>query len=533
MSDQPPPSPLAAQALQRLQALAEGNGLAPDAIQLYSTEEKDYALEGTIVLSPLVETEGGRHLGPPRGHERLVLHSFAELHAEVERHKQDLQTNSSWIDEALAQLKEQPGAGWGLDDVKISLPKHSVFLAASEACPACQGNKLLTCPQCHGQGMITCPQCQGKRQELCHVCAGSGRNPALPDQPCVACNGLSHTACRFCHGTGHLNCPTCHGHRGTTCSECKGAGVISEEVTMTFGARTKFLLKLGEAPSGLRRGLDRIGIANLAKGHADIESIAPPPDEEASAPGAPPDEDKAKTPKPELHYLAHLPYADARMSFAGKKTVVGVFGKRNVLTGVPAFLDTALEKQRDILRQAALGKGHLDAALDARVMKDALKLQLAGKSHVNELRRIYPLGLSPQVAEEILKQMRLALHQLTLRARGFVAALGVAVSAIIFGGLFLTPLGGQMTQGWKPLAGLAFNFGVLSAALAGCWFALSAATRFALRKRFPDFTIPLTQKTGRTGYAMMAAIVLAFVLMLLLAPAKPDWAAPMLQTKQP
>lgn len=528
MTDPAPPSPLAEQALQRLRKLAEGNGLAPDALQLFSAEEKTYTLEGTILLLPLFETLSTRYAGAPRGSNRTVLSGGAALRAEVERRKQAFETHPVWIAEAIAQLKEQPAGGWGLDDVRISLPSRSVVLAASEVCPSCQGSKMLTCQQCQGQGTVVCPQCQGNRQELCHICVGSGVNPAQPDQPCIHCNGFRYAPCRFCHGRGQLTCPTCHGQRGTSCSSCNGAGLFTEEVSIACGARTQFRLKSEGLPSGLRRGLDRLGIANLAKGHADIETAVPPPDENeampsTSPPGAPPEPKKEKPPKPEVQYIARLPYVDMRVNFAGKKAIVGIFGKKNVLLGVPAFLDRALEPALEKLQRAAKGEAGLEDALDMRAMRDALKLQLAGDGNVNALRRIYPLGLSPQFAGDILANMRRALNRQTLNARSFVAALGAMAGGGVFGGIFLTSLHSQVTHGWNPLTGMAFDAGLLLAVLAACWFALSAATRLVLQKRFPDFTIPLTQKTGKTGYAMLAAIFAVFVAILLLAPVRPEW----------
>jgi hypothetical protein len=524
-----PTSPLAEKALQRLRKLADGNGLSADAIKLFSTEEDTYTMDGVMTLLPLFETVGGRYPGAPRG-DRKVLGSRTEMKAEADRLKEAFETRPIWIPEVIEKLKEQPADGWGLDDVKIALPNQSVILAASEVCPQCQGQKSLTCTQCNGQGSIVCPQCQGNRQEFCPVCLGSGQNPSQPNQVCINCNGIRYSPCRFCHGNGHLPCPTCNGSRGTVCSSCRGAGLFTEETTISCGARTQFRLNAIGLPSGLRRGLDRLGIANLAKGHADITSIPPPPDEDDGTalgappmPGAPPEPKAVKVPKPEVHYQAKMPYADLRMSFDGKKVIVGIFGKKSVLLNVPAFLDRALEPLRENLQKATKNASWLEQSLEARVMKDALKLQLSGVGEVNALRRIYPLGLSPKVAADILWNMRLALNQVTLRTRTMAAAGGAVLGAALFAGLFLTPAHSWIVQGWPLPAGLVFDLVLLGGVLTGCWFALSAATRFALRKRFPGMVIPLTQKTGKTGYTMLAATAAVFFIIVLLAPHKPEW----------
>ncbi len=518
-----PTSPLAEKALQRLHQLAEGNGVTADAITLYSADENTYTFEGTTTLLPLFESRSARYAGTVRTSNARVLGNTSELQSEINRLKQDFESKPTWINEAIAQLKEQPAGGWGLDDVRVSLPQQSVVLATSEICPTCQGNRNLTCQQCNANGVIVCTHCQGQRQEICPICLGSGQNPQQPGQTCLNCQGIRYSACRFCHGNGQLTCPTCHGKRGTTCSACNGAGVFTHETQISCGVRTQFKIKPDGLPSGLRRGLDRLGVANLVKGHADIETLAAIPDEDSEPAPSPKEPKKEAPPKPEIHYLATMPYADLRMNFAGKKVIVGVFGKKNVLLGVPPFLDHALEPFRKNLKLAASGSGSLEDALQARMMKDSLKLQLAGNGKVNELRRIYPLGLTPQTATEILGNMRLAINKMTLRTRSLVATASTLAGSSIFAGIFLTDLHNQITASMKLPVGLTVDVGILAMVLTACWFTLSAAIRMVLQKRFPDYKIPVTQKTGKTGYAMLVALVIAFVAIALLAPNQPQW----------
>lgn len=522
-------SPLAAQVMQRLQKLGSGNGMKPEDIRLYSSEENTFAVEGTMTLLPLFETHTIRHSGGPSNNCGKVVGSSAELKSEIDRQKLEFETKPKWINEAITKLKEQPAGGWGLDDVRISLPDQSLIIGASETCPSCQGSKSMTCQQCNGAGYITCPQCQGRRQEPCRVCMGSGENPAVPSQPCINCNGMRYASCRYCNGHGSLNCPTCHGSRGTTCSSCEGAGVFTEEVSIACGARTQFKITGKELPSGLRRGLDRLGAANLVKGHADIETLppvmqdddqpAPPP-----LPGAKPTEQKKeKVPKPEISYIAKMPYADLRMSFLGKKVIVSVFGKKNVLMGVPAFLDKALEPAREQLKQAVKGVGSIDEALKVRAMRDALTLQINSNSDVNALRRIYPHGLSQDTAAEILRNMRAALNKLTLRSRTLVAILCGLAGSGIFAGVMLTPVFIQITQNMPATTGLIVSGVFLFVVMAACWFSLSAAARLSLQKRFPKIIIPRNQHIGKTGYTMLAFLLIVFIALMILAPAQPDW----------
>jgi hypothetical protein len=531
-----PSTPLTARALERLQKLAEGNGLAPDAIKLLGADEKIWALEGLMKLEPVAEAQVAHYAGSVRGLGRKVMRDTAALREEVERRQKEFREGADWLPAAVKQLKEQPGEGWGLDDVRIALPDRSATFAASEICPSCQGSKMLVCQSCSGQGTVLCNHCNGSRQEFCYNCAGRGVNPANPDQPCVICNGRRYIPCRFCRATGQMSCPACHGRRGTACTACKGAGSMTQEVALTCSARTHFTIASNiDFPSGLRRGLDRVGIANLPNGYADIETFQPKPVEDDDSLAIPPprmgtghegpEDAKAKAPKPEIHYRAQLPYADLRMSFAGKPALVSAFGKRGALIGVPAFLDAALEPWREKLKSAAKGDSDIEDALGARVMRDALTLQLSGKSDVRELRRLYPLGLSAETAQEIMSNMRLALNRFTLRTRALTAVLCGLVSGVLFGGIFLTPVHALGMEGLPALVGLAADAIVLCIILGLSWFALSSSISLALRKRFPGLQIPLIQKIGKTGLTMLGVIVLLFIAAVLFAPVRPEWLA--------
>ena len=393
MADSIPP--LADQALSRLRKLAEGNGLSPDKIELVEAQEKTYVIEGITHLTPFCEIHTAAYAGPVHGKERTILPNIGALRMEAQRRQHDFYEKRAWLPAALEELKTATGEGWGLDGAKIGLPQQSVILAANDTCPGCQGRKMFTCVQCHGQGTVVCTYCAGKGLEICYNCAGRGVNPAHPDQPCVICHGKRYIPCRFCKSSGHLICPTCLGKKGTICPQCMGAGVSTQEIALACGATINFSLKGDAWPSGLRRGLDRLGIVNLIKGHADVVRVPDEPpqkgdDEETAA--------QKKSAAATVRYHATLPYADLRMRFGGGRVmIVSVFGKRGLTMGVPPFLDDALKPARDKLRKAVLGKLALDKVLgDARAMRDAFALVAAGK----RARRKFPQALSVGLVAE-------------------------------------------------------------------------------------------------------------------------------------
>lgn len=511
MTETSPSNQLTEQALARLRKLADGNGLTPEQVQFTEADEKIYTLQGTLNLSVKVDIQQGRYEGPVRGKDRQIVGSTAELQIAVENRKGEFQKSGSWITACIKELKEHPGQGWGLEGAQITIADKTVVLAATENCSTCRGRKLIDCPQCSAQGNVLCVQCQGRRQEVCYVCGGTGQNPGDPRHSCPTCLGARFTPCRLCRGIGQMACPMCHGRRGTQCPNCRGTGQITQEVGITCGAETHFKLEATGLPSGLRRGLDRLGIVNLSKGHADIE-LLPPKKEEG--------EDKDAPPKPVVEYRAKLPYADLKVKFgASRIALMSAFGKKCALLNVPNFLDTSLEEAREKLKS-----GDLEETLKMRLIREALALELGGKGRVNELRKLYPVGLSQEVAHEILFNLHKALKQETVTLRGLIAGLCVLGSIALFAGLFMTSLHHDLTQLWPKRNVALFDLGVLSGTLLLSWLTLGVATSLLMRKRFSDLKIALHQKTGKIGLTMLGSIFLAFI--VLMALIRPVWLLP-------
>ena len=535
----PAPTPMTDYALARLRKLADGNGLAPESIRLLGTDEKTYTLNGTMSFEPIVETTPAHYIGPVKGKDRQTVADPTALKSEVEKKSEEMRAKTDWFPAVMATLQEQDGHGWGQDDAKITPPAPTpTILAATSPCSQCRGQKVQTCPACQGQGVGGCPACHGNRYEVCPQCYGQGVNPSDHSQKCSFCsnyntviNAMTHVPCHACQGQGQAACPTCHGQRSIPCPACKGGGLITEEVTLTLIIRTHFQFSGIELPSGLLRGIDRIGVVNLPKGHTDISIIPPKPPTEKTAESstAPPDfyeeddpEAKATPQKsvPDLSYEAQIPYAELRMDFNGRKARVSVFGKRRAMMGVPPFLDDALEDVLQRLREASKKRGDLAALMQTRIFYDALKLIVTGHGDAKSLRRIYPFGLSPKVTDEILRDLRGALARLTLAVRVMIGAASVILSVLLFGGAFLTPAHGfllaLLPHGWADLLPLIL-------ALTGGWSAQGLASRFVLAKHIPTLTIPLRAAPGRVGYAVSVGVFIAFAAILWRAPQKPEW----------
>ncbi|MGE3623830.1 MAG: hypothetical protein AB7H77_08175, partial [Bdellovibrionales bacterium] len=222
-------------------------------------------------------------------------------------------------------------------------------------------------------------------------------------------------------------------------------------------------------------------------------------------------------------YQADLPYADIKLRIGGARAVlVSVFGRRGLTMGMPPFLDDALEPWRAKLKDAGAGKAPFDKALEARAMRDALALEIAGLGKVQNFRRVYPLGLSPKAMQEILRDTRRALNRFTFRLRATAAAGAGCLGAAVLAAFILTPLHATAT-GTSVWSGLATDLGMLGAVMGLCWMGLGKIVQFKLKKEFPGVKVSLHGNAGNAGGWMLGGIVLAWVALMLTTPAKPLW----------
>lgn len=499
----PTPTPLTDIALARLRALTEGNGIDPDFIYLIDSTEQTQTISGKLTLTPHLSVKSRMVQGRIKGKGRQIFSSFDELASEIKKLETEFKRDAAWLDTALEELEKEDGHGWGHTDALLTWSNKTTLLAATENCPTCRGSAQRTCPECKGIGTLHCHYCEGRGHELCILCIGTGKDPNNTAQPCPTCHGTRYSLCRFCQGTGKLPCPTCN-HRGTTpCEDCRGTGCLSRESLIKQAAEMNFALNsTAELPSGFLRMLSRIGDNGLYKGHADITMV-------------PLSEDERKDKEVIVITLeSKIPYADIKIRFGKRAALVSCFGKRASLSGVPPFLDDALKTQRDKLTQTVNGTLPLEGLLETRLFREALDLTLAGKNHPNDLRRLYPTGLSATVASEIMSQLRLALKQSTSRTR-LISALSLAlVSALLFGGLFLTPAFDTLTQDLAAAPLIAVKVLLPLLVIAGGWLALLHCTKWSLHNRFPSATVGLSQNIGKIGYGALGAIALFYILIL-------------------
>ncbi len=495
-------NPLTEATLARLSRLAQGVGLGKDAISLVDTNEQTYTLEGQIHLTPRFDSKSRSYAGTAKGNgkNKKGFESFQAMADALAKQQQDFTQGKEWTEEARREIEQAPGNGWGMHEAQITLPSRSAIFSATEKCPACAGAGLSPCPQCQGQQHVICPFCYGKKEEDCYNCFATGEDPVHKGQRCPVCHGTRFAPCRYCQATGVMACPTCQGRGGLPCPTCNGTGNLTQETAVSAGANVSFqLANMTQCPSGLLRTLDRVGVPNLVKGFADI-SVVPPVDPQL--------EDKTR-----LVLKAALPYAEMKIRFAGKAALVIAFGKKGYLSGVPAFLDAALTSKLNDLQAVADGHGSIDKLLKIKLISDGLKLVLQRKTNPNDLRRLYPVGLSADMATKIMGLLIKALKNVTRTQRLMTAILGTGLSAGIFYALFLSPLRTQLVASISDKTLLVTEVVTPLLLVAATYLGIEAVAKNALKRRYPDVPIPAGQDIGKIGYVAIAVIFALYAAM--------------------
>lgn len=505
--------PLADGALKRIASLCKGNGPNLTPKDIIEIKEQIYSLTGIVTLVPKMDVQRKGYAGTAnlRGHRQLA--NFAALEQEIATLKSKFSEGRSWFNDAVQELGQNPGHGWGMGGGRVTLPSVTQILVATESCPSCNGRGRLVCEKCNGQKGFTCQFCLGNKMETCPNCQGRGQDPNNPEMSCSQCGGNRQIICRHCSGRGMEVCSNCRGSGTIACAPCQGKGRLTQEAALESGAELDFKLDRGSTPlpAGLLRAFERLGMQNLHKGHADITFDDSP------------FEDPEKN-QDNIKLKAVLPYADIKLRLNGKGSLISVFGKHGLIMGAPPFVDIMVEQQRAHLKEAAKNPAALDLALKARLMSEVLELQLKGQGKLQELRQRYPLGLSKPVMEEVLQNMQAALARLTQKTRIVAADVAVLIGA---GGSWLYAF--MHVRNWlieklPTDAHILPDFFVMMILLTLGWVIMREAGGYVLRQKFRGKNVKFGGgKSGLIGKAALGTIALMFLVFLWYGPERPVW----------
>lgn len=390
-------SPLARKTLAALRKLLAGNGVKPDRLTLIKEESGEFALHGILALTLDTARTVRQEPGRPGGVH--VFGSKPEMEAEITRACGELIRSPQAMAVVDKVLLNAPGGGFGSHNKIIPVKGLHFDFATLATCTTCQGKGKGGCPVCQGQGRTPCPQCRGQREEWCGHCRGTGFQDGDQSKPrCTYCQGVGRMRCLRCNAQGFIPCQPCGGTGHSHCKTCRGAGELADVVGLDFTWKSRFIPHTGEIPRAVSHLMGQGTLEVMAaKGHIVPRRVGgplpAPPQIDPDQPAHP-----AEPATHYWHYMAEIPWCEATLKLGQSALLVTAAGQKGRINTCPAFLDKIAPKAPRLQNEA------LGAVLRHGMNKRAAL----------DMKRLYPVGLSDRVLQDVLKNASRTIHQRTL-----------------------------------------------------------------------------------------------------------------------
>ncbi|MCL2473857.1 MAG: hypothetical protein FWF23_03005 [Alphaproteobacteria bacterium] len=509
--------------ISKLKNIAVGNGLKQEDIVVFEKQETTVPLKATLFLRGECEMAAAAS----NKSKAKAVHSAKELAEAIDTQKKEFFNSKKAKDEAVQEVLKHENKGWGLENALVTLPDFCQTYAAKEVCPRCRGATAFVCNACSGTGREICSNCNNTGYIFCYHCNEQGYD--ANNNLCTYCNGYRKMPCLQCSRTGYVPCHVCGGTARTTCEACKGVGSIIVNSELLCGVKTRFAADFFDLPSGLKKGIDKIGIAELGKSHTDVTVNIIKGDEADSGIGT--------QEFPALEYTADIPYAEIKMSLKGKKALVSLTGKKGVAAGVPNFLDVPLKELLDAVQTQSNSSFAMRLALKTKAFREMLAIVLEKgldrKPSLLAMKRLYPFGLSDNMILIIFKTLSASIKKATLFARVTAGILSVSLVSLLlyFYAANLWNFSLVKNSNYPVILSFVIDIAVLLGSILVCLIVLNSA--FAAAVHYIAHKLGLKIKLnarnimptrlGKLGFSVIFAIMFVFLLLFLLYPHNSLW----------
>ena len=531
-------------ALDRIKALADGNGIDPETITLkkFAGEVLYFEARSLFTVKPTVAEKSlpGKEMGE-------VCGSAADLRLKITATIEKTTGNPEIVAYLSEVLERRPDKGFMVDALTVKLDRQAKKFVYYNSCTSCTGGRML-CMACQGAGLHNCVKCRGHRTIVCPMCRGTkvSRQKDGSMGTCRKCNGHGESQCTACRATGKIKCTPCQGSGRVQCQKCNGSGIISEIAFVTFEAMPVFTYDPDFLPPGVPPLVDQLGPQMALKQHAAIEILKEKEQLYMQR-------EYEVTEKVRLRdglvvpYTIRLPWGDIEFAIGAGEDALPLagklFGLHPRLIHLPPFLEGPLGPGLDRLTQAANNLGSVRAnlaeAIRFRAIGDAViaAATLPPKKASQTIRGRWALGLRPDVAHKTVQLAEKAVQNLTRKARLFGLGAGLGLTALFFALYLIGPLRVLAAgQGLNSYAMIALDAVLVGAAGYATMLLSQLAGRRALSSLLEKITPPgkagkIIPRAGKTGYYAFIGAILVFAAMLavtaLTGHALPGWAAPL------
>lgn len=410
-------------ALKQVRALCQGNGVAPDSVQIKKAGGELVRCEAIthIELHPEVKEE-----------KKKGQHQVGQL---VEDPAQLGKTIDSYITSAIKNeetrkyltqiLLNRPDKGFSLHAEYFDVDPLNRDYCFHEPCGTCHGQGSINCTRCNGQRRETCPQCRGTTMTPCTYCHSRGfiQTPDGKQTQCNRCFGKRQVACRLCQKTGFIPCRQCKGSGTTQCNTCKGAAFFTHITHVILKMKTLFEIDRSALPRPVLKIIEDGGGPHLIeKQHIKLLNAEQVKREDGGL---------------AIQYDIEFPYGDLELTINGKPLKTHLFGYKGKMLQLPNFLDNIIGQNFNLLESAAAGEGAVAGkvrkASKTRLIADALLLSVSmpPKKAMLGLKKKYPMGASNGLIKNAIIFSNKALANVTRKTRFGGFGLGMAVAAAI------------------------------------------------------------------------------------------------------
>ncbi|PCJ01780.1 MAG: hypothetical protein COB14_03470 [Alphaproteobacteria bacterium] len=440
-------------AMNKVKKMVKGNKFPPEDVKLEKLEGEILHFQAENMLTILTKVShkkiGGRIEGPVQVSNESAVN--VAMNNEYTRLSQNPNMERT-IREVLLNRDDQ---GFALDNNIIPLPFWKKEFVTYEPCQTCKSTGTVKCHPCAGKGIDQCPRCNGSGMGHCGHCNGAQmiQGPQGNQVQCPVCHGNGHISCTTCNQSGTVQCTTCRSKGITACPNCKGNAWISTIYTQTIEARTAFDYPKNRLPEKIVAMIEKYGVkirehANI-KISEDMLSAVNLYDTEKAKKAS--EDDRKNNYRIPIIYEVFLPYGHMEYNIKGKNYYTFLFGTQERLIHVSPFLDDLIKNGLRKLSDAAEKRGdvgkNLVQAAEYRTIKEGIfytTMHSLAKAKTM-LMKSNSLGLSSDVAKDIIKDTDTALKNITKKPRITGLILSAIFNIALFCTYFLSPARNMLT----------------------------------------------------------------------------------------
>lgn len=439
MTDYRYPADLIAKTESRIKAQLEGNGQDVNKTQLNVVRQGIGVISGRTGYSLSVKTNQQNKAG--RATNGTVV-GEGQLQNEVAAYVQKIQSEQSFENIILENIKSLPIKGFGADKTVIPLHHAKAIYIEHRSCGTCHGQKQITCATCGGKGRSQCQKCSGTGTMNCMLCFGQGQIQVGDQrQQCHECHGRGQIYCNMCNGQQQIQCPNCQAKGYIICKTCNGEGASSQIVEVIPEAVTKAEIYIHDLDPEPKRMVSLVTPEKLAAGgHIICETVKPPQKDEVERAYY---EDAPKAEKQSVFYEAEFPWAVAEMTLNDKAYKIYLAGKKGAICESDGFMDVVLEKPLGLLHDAghhaANVASRLEEACQYRFSRETLSAVIKGhkKKAAMTLHQSYGVGLGKKTIMNAVNNAYLAMKRVTRKPRYLGLGFGLIIAASLYTGWFV------------------------------------------------------------------------------------------------